>query len=54
MNTEIIKKIIAEWLKDKVFPPLIKRDAPDLVLERISEIIENIVKVIPIWKWFFI
>jgi hypothetical protein len=39
MNSEIIKKIIAEWLGDKVFPPLIKRDAPDLVLERASEII---------------
>ncbi len=39
MNSEIIKKIIAEWLGDKVFPPLIKRDAPDLVLERTSEII---------------
>ena len=39
MNLEIIKKIIAEWLKDKVFPLLIKRDAPDLVLERASEII---------------
>jgi predicted AAA+ superfamily ATPase len=39
MNTEIIKKIIAEWLGDKVFPPLVKRDAPDLVLERASEII---------------
>ncbi|MBU1570825.1 MAG: ATP-binding protein [Pseudomonadota bacterium] len=38
MNSEIIKKIIAEWLEDKVFPPLIKRDAPDLVLERASEI----------------
>lgn len=39
MNSEIIKKIIAEWLKDKVFPPLIKRDAPALVLEKTSEII---------------
>jgi predicted AAA+ superfamily ATPase len=39
MNSEIIKKIIAEWLGDKVFPPLKKRDAPDLVLERTSEII---------------
>jgi hypothetical protein len=39
MNTEINNKIIAEWLKDKIFPPLIKRDAPDLVLERTSEII---------------
>ena len=39
MNSEIIKKIIAEWLGDKVFPLLIKRDAPDLVLERTSEII---------------
>lgn len=39
MNSEIIKKIIAEWLGDKVFPPLEKRDAPDLVLERTSEII---------------
>jgi hypothetical protein len=39
MKSEIIKKIIAEWLGDKVFPPLIKRDAPDLVLERASEII---------------
>ena len=39
MNTEILKKIIAEWLEDKVFPPLVKRDAPDLVLERASEII---------------
>jgi len=39
MNSEIIKKIIAEWLEEKVFPPLIKRDAPDLVLERTSEII---------------
>ncbi len=39
MNSEIIKKIIAEWLKDKVFPPLMKRDAPDLVLEKTSEII---------------
>lgn len=39
MNAEIIKKIIAEWLKDKVLPSVIKRDAPNLVLERISEII---------------
>jgi len=39
MNSEIIKKIIAEWLGEKVFPPLVKRDAPDLVLERVSEII---------------
>ena len=39
MNSEIIKKIIAEWLGDKAFPPLIKRDAPDLVLERTSGII---------------
>ncbi len=39
MNSEIIKKIIAEWLGDKVFPLLIKRDAPDLVLERTPEII---------------
>jgi len=39
MNPEIIKRIIAEWLEDKVFPLLIKRDAPDLVLERTSEII---------------
>ncbi len=39
MNSEIFKKIIAEWLTDKVFPPLLKRDAPDLVLERISEIV---------------
>ena len=39
MKSEIIKKIIAEWLTDKAFPPLIKRDAPDLVLERTSEII---------------
>ena len=39
MNSELIKKIIAEWLKDKVFPPLIKRDMPELVLEKASEII---------------
>ncbi len=39
MNTEILKKIIAEWLGEKVFPPLMKRDAPDLVLEQASEII---------------
>ncbi len=39
MNTEILKKIIAEWLGEKVFPPLAKRDAPDLVLDRASEII---------------
>jgi len=39
MTSEIIKKIIAEWLGDKVFPLLIKRDAPDLVLERTPEII---------------
>ncbi|MEA3223489.1 MAG: AAA family ATPase, partial [Thermodesulfobacteriota bacterium] len=39
MNAEIIKKIIAEWLEDKVFPTLIKRDAPNLVWERTSEII---------------
>ena len=39
MKSEIIKKIIAEWLGDKAFPPLIKRDAPDLVLERTSEIL---------------
>ena len=30
MNSEIIKKIIAEWLEDKVFLPLVKRD----ILER--------------------
>jgi len=39
MNTEIFKKIIAEWMEERVFPPLAKRDAPDLVLERASEII---------------
>lgn len=39
MKTEILKKIIAEWLEEKVFPPLVKRDAPDLVLDRVSEII---------------
>ena len=39
MNSEIIKKVIAEWLGDKDFPPLVKRDAPDLVLERTPEII---------------
>ena len=39
MNTEILKKIIAEWMEERVFPPLAKRDAPDLVLERASEII---------------
>jgi predicted AAA+ superfamily ATPase len=39
MNTEILKKIIAEWLGEKVFPPLVKRDAPDFVLEQASEII---------------
>jgi hypothetical protein len=32
----ILKKIIAEWLGEKVFPPLVKRDAPDLVLEQTS------------------
>lgn len=39
MNSEILKKIIAEWLEDKVFPSLAKRDAPDIDLERMSEII---------------
>jgi predicted AAA+ superfamily ATPase len=39
MNSEILKKIIAEWLEDKVFPSLTKRDAPDIALERMSEII---------------
>ena len=39
MNSEILKKIIAEWLEDKVFPSLAKRDTPDIALERMSEII---------------
>ena len=39
MKTEILKKIIAEWIEEKVLPPLIKRDAPDLALDRVSEII---------------
>lgn len=39
MKSENVKKVIAEWLEDKVFPPLIKRDMPNLVLERLSEII---------------
>lgn len=39
MNSEILKKIIAEWLEDKVFPSLAKRDVPDIALERMSEII---------------
>lgn len=39
MRTEIIKKIIAEWLEERVFPPLIKRETPDPGLERASEII---------------
>lgn len=39
MITEILNKIIAEWLEEKVFPSLAKRDAPDIVLERASEII---------------
>ncbi len=39
MNAEILNKIIAEWLEEKVFPPLVRRDAPELVLDRVSEII---------------
>jgi len=39
MTTEIIKKVIAEWLQDKVFPPLIKRDIPNPELDLASEII---------------
>ena len=39
MNSEILKKIIAEWLEDKVFPSLAQRDVPDIDLERMSEII---------------
>jgi hypothetical protein len=39
MNTEILKKIISEWLEETVFPPLVRRDAPELVLDRVSEII---------------
>jgi predicted AAA+ superfamily ATPase len=39
MNPEVIKKVIAEWLEDKVFPPLIPRDAPALDLDQVSEII---------------
>jgi hypothetical protein len=33
MNLEVLKKIIAEWLEEKAFPPLVKRDTPDLVLQ---------------------
>ncbi len=39
MNAEILKKIMDEWLEEKVFPPLVRRDAPELVLDRVSEII---------------
>jgi len=39
MATEIIKQVLAEWLHDKVFPPLIKRDMPNPELEAASEII---------------
>lgn len=39
MTTEIIKKIIAEWLQDRIFPPLIKRDVPNPELDLASEII---------------
>lgn len=39
MNLEILKKIMAEWLEEKIFPPLIKRDTPDFALDRMSEII---------------
>ena len=39
MTTEIIKKVIAEWLQDRIFPPLIKRDVPNPELDLASEII---------------
>ena len=39
MNTEILKKIIAEWLEEKVIPSLVNRDAPAIVLEQTSDIV---------------
>ncbi|HOE19123.1 MAG TPA: ATP-binding protein [Syntrophorhabdaceae bacterium] len=38
-TTEILKKIIAEWLEEKTFPSLAKRDGSDIALEHVSEII---------------
>jgi len=43
MNSEIIKKIIAEWLGDKVFPPLIKAERKTgLTWDRIRGVMERL------------
>jgi len=39
MNTEILKKINAEWLLEKTLPSLVRRDAPEIALEQSSDII---------------
>lgn len=39
MKAEIFRKIIAEWLEEKVLPSPVRREAPDLGLDRASEII---------------
>ncbi len=39
MNSEILKKINAEWLLEKVLPSTARRDAPEIFLERSSDII---------------
>lgn len=37
MNTEILKKINAEWLLEKTLPSLVRRDAPGIALEQSSD-----------------
>ncbi len=39
MNSEILKKINAEWLLEKVLPSPVRRDAPEIFLDRSSDII---------------
>lgn len=39
VKTEILKKIVAEWLEEKVLPAPVRRDAPDPALDRASEIV---------------
>src|SRR5664280_1677312 len=39
MNTEILKKINAEWLLEKTLPSLVRRDAPAIALEQSADII---------------
>lgn len=39
MKTDLAKKIIAEWLEERVLPPLVQRDTQGINLESLTEIL---------------